>query len=176
MFPCRHSNAHQSARWIPTSDPFTVRLHADGPAGILAEPFVFPAYIRPTLWKKSHFLVASKLPCLSVQRGAKPMGVWVVLQSLPSKKSRGITLDANTIVRSSVRLAGVLPVKTALGNPVTHYRVSLNDLAVRFPAPYATVKSRMIRATGSYRVPTSIRDACFVSLPQPTCAGARARG
>ena len=139
--------------------------------GLLAEPFVFPAYIHPTRWKKSHFLQANKLPCLQVQRGAKPMGVWVVLQSLLNKSS-GFQIDAEAVVRSSVLLAGVHPVKTALGAPVTHYRISLHDLAFRFPAPYATAKSRMVQATGSFRVPSSDREACFVSVPQPTCAAA----
>lgn len=95
-------------------------------AGLPAEPFVFPAYVCPTKWTKSHYLQASKLPCLPVQVGTAPAGAWVVLQSIPST-ANGITIDANTVIRTSVLLSGVHPVETALGAPVTHYRVSLYD-------------------------------------------------
>ena len=116
-----------------------------------AEPAVFPAYIRPIQWARSHFLDASKWHCLPVQRRAfTPAGAWVVLQSVRGKAS-DITADADRVVRSSVLLAGVNPAQTTRGDPIVHYRPSLNDLAFRFPVPAASAKSRMVHATGSYR-------------------------
>lgn len=91
-----------------------------------------------------------------------------MLQSSRGKAS-GIVVDADTIVRQSVRLTGVRPIQTPAGEPVMNYRPSLHDLAVRFPAPAATVNSRLVRATGSYRVPGVQRFACFRSAPLPTC-------
>ena len=108
---------------------------------------------------------------MPVQRGSAPVGVWFVLQSVPSNLAETIIADADAIVRSTVLLSCVHPVQTALSAPVTHYRISLKDLAVRFPAPYATINSRMVRATGSYRASSSSeRHACFESVPLPTCA------
>ena len=139
-----------------------------------AEPFVFPAYIRSSSWTKGHFLDAKKLPCMPVQKGASPVGAWIVIQSV-SVKGYGVTVDADSVIRTTVLLSGVRPVRTSLGAPVTNYRPSLHDLAVRFPTPYATAKSRLVRATGSYRVPGVQRYACFQSKPMQTCAqGVRA--
>ena len=71
-----------------------------------AVPAVFPAYIRSTSWKKAHFLKAVKMPCIPVQKGATKVGAWIVLQSVGTKRS-GYSIDANAIVRRSVRLTGV---------------------------------------------------------------------
>lgn len=137
-------------------------------AALPPEPHVFPAYIRSTSWIKSHFLEAAKLPCMPVQSGTSRLEAWPVLQSIRGNGNR-IVVDADRIVRSTVLLSGVRPVKTSQGAPVAHYRPSLHDLAIRFPAPYATVNSRIVRAAGSYRVPGMQRYACFLSVPLPTC-------
>lgn len=133
-----------------------------------AVPSVFPIYVRSTHWSRAHYLVAKKLSCVPVQKGSTRVGAWVVLESVRSK-GYGITIDANAIIRSSILLAGNRPAQTSRGDPVTNYRPSLHDLAVRFSAPYRTVKSRLIRATGSYRVQNSNRYACFQSVPVRTC-------
>lgn len=134
---------------------------------------MFPAYVRPTTWARGHFLVASWLPCVPVQTGNSSKGAWVVLESVRTKRY-GIIVDAAAIVHSTVLLSGVRPAQTSRGAPVAHYRQTLKDLAVRFRAPYATVKPRMVRATGSYRVPGVQRFACFQSAPLQTCASSRA--
>lgn len=131
-------------------------------------PSVFPAYVRATTWSQGHYLLSTSLPCVPVQKGTSKVGAWVVLQSVRTKLF-GITIDSNAIIRASLKLAGVLPVETTDGNPVTHYRPSLHDLAVRFPAPYSTVKSRAIRVTGNYRITGSTRFACFETVAMKTC-------
>ena len=158
----RARSTHHSAQCVRPNDS------ADAWAVLPAVPVVVPAYVRPTNWARSHFLQAKKWPCLPVRRGAIQAGAWVVLQSVRGKASR-IVIDANRIVRRSVRLEGVHPYPTSRGEPVMNYRPSLHDMAVRFPVPYATVKSRMVYATGGYRVPGISRYACFVSTPLPTC-------
>lgn len=136
-----------------------------------------PAYIRPSHWRRGHFLKAAKLPCLPVQRGPSPVGAWVVLESVRGAASR-IKIDADAIVRGSVLLSGVRPYSTARGGTVAKYRTQLRDLVIRFPGLYATRYSRMVHATGSYRVAGSQRKACFESVPLPTCmpTGSAMRG
>lgn len=108
-----------------------------------------------------------------MKRGPTASGTWVVFQSLLSSNNKTITVDASTIVHSTVLLTGVQPVQDpSMGAPVTHCRLTLHDLAFRFPAPNATVAPRMVRATGSYRIPGASRYACFESTPLPTCAQA----
>lgn len=133
-----------------------------------AEPLVFPAYVGTTSSSRGTSQVASKLPCLPVQKGAAPLGVWVVVQSIQSDLYC-ITVDAATIVPKTVLLSGVKPTITASGAHVTQYQDALYALGVRFPAPYATTVARMVRATGSYLAGSSNRPACFRSAPLPTC-------
>lgn len=163
--------------WVHVSMGYTAALRSRDPdqcAVLPAGPLIFPAFACPTRWRKAHFLTAAKLPCLPVQSGparAARVGAWLVLQSV-GKESYGIIVDADTIVQSTVMLSGVRVAVPSKGTPVAHYRASLHNLAVRFPAPYATAKPRMVRATGRYRVLNATRYACFESAPLPTCAQA----
>jgi len=142
------------------------RWCTDLPAG----PLIFPAHVRPTRWNKGHFLSALSLPCVPVQGRGTRVGAWIVLQSIRNA-TNGIVIDSSTIVRSTVLLSSMRLVLTSRGVPVAHYRPALHNLAVRFPAPYATARSRAIRTTGSYRVAGTKRLACFESVPLPTCVG-----
>lgn len=141
---------------------------ADTCAILPAEPQLFPAYVRSTKWIRSNSHQTAKLPCLPVQRGDHAEGAWAVLESVRRSDNK-ITVDADRIIRSTVLLSGVCPVKNSRGEAVESYRPSLHDLSIRFPAPYATVKSRTVRVTGSYRVPGTGRPACFESVPLQTC-------
>lgn len=155
--------SHSKDLTRPELNPESTRLNAR--ASWRAVAAVLPSYIRPDTWYKSHFLSATKLSCVPVQKGTAPLGVWIVLQSTGGSTP----IDANSIVRGSVRLAGVAPAQANSSYPVAHYRPSLHDLAFRFPAPYATPKSRIIAATGYYHVANVKRFACFTGSPLPTC-------
>lgn len=130
---------------------------------------VFPAYIRHTqpgvtsCWQRS-------CPVCPLKRGASPVGAWVVLESVRGKDS-GVTVNApeNSPAQGAACRRAAAP---SAGVPVTHYRPFPNDLAIRFPAPYAMLKRsspRVIRARGSYELLGIQCYACFKSVPLSTC-------
>ena len=140
-----------------------------------ADPIIFPAYVRATEAVTNHFINPPKIMhCLPVRGAVKELfPVVVVIQSLMAKGK--IVVDSKSIIHSTILLSGVSPYSSPKGAPVAHYRSSLHDLAVRFHDPFGKLKVRwIVRATGSYRTSGAARDACFTSVPLPTCDVSRA--
>ena len=130
---------------------------------LAAVPLTFPAYVTAEKASRFNIMAPQRLSCVPTQKTAA-IGTWFVLQSVKGTKA----VSAKAINPGSVMLAGK-HASTENGTPVEVYVATTSELMIRFPAPFAAVKSRKVQATGSYTVAGSKRLACFTSVMIPTC-------